>query len=280
MNKEIKLILTDLDGTLLYEEESVGERNKQAIYAAIKAGVGVVPITGRSIGEIPKDVREIAGIEYVAVCNGSQIYRICEGKEELVYSDVMETETVKSLFADFKAVNAIIHASVGRETFLDGESVARVGGEAEDDARGFMSIYGGEIADLLTLLVEGEKEAAKMCLIFCTPEERVEGWHMFKKRKDVQVMTSGQCLLDFNSVTSGKDAALRHFSKMFEIPVANIMAIGDNFNDLKMIEAAGVGVAMGNADEALKKAADFVTGTNKQSGVAMAIEKALAGASV
>ena len=79
--------------------------------------------------------------------------------------------------------------------------------------------------------------------------------------------------IEINDKTATKGEALRFLCRHLGVDVRDTMAFGDGSNDMSMIQAAGIGVAMANADPALQAAADFVTDTNDADGVAKAIEK-------
>jgi Cof subfamily protein (haloacid dehalogenase superfamily) len=79
--------------------------------------------------------------------------------------------------------------------------------------------------------------------------------------------------VEANPAGVSKAAALHFLCERMGITMEEVMAVGDSLNDIKMIQASGVGVAMGNAQEAIKNVADFVTDTNNNNGVAKAIER-------
>jgi len=87
----------------------------------------------------------------------------------------------------------------------------------------------------------------------------------------LQVTNSSPTNLEVNPYGISKANALEKVCERIGITMDNVMAVGDSLNDIAMIESAGIGVAMGNAQETVKKAADWVTNTNNEDGVAKAI---------
>ena len=79
--------------------------------------------------------------------------------------------------------------------------------------------------------------------------------------------------MEISPLNDNKGEALKYLSRYFDISLENTVAVGDNLNDMSMIKAAGIGVAVGNAVDALKKAADFVSVTNDEGAVAQIIKK-------
>ena len=94
---------------------------------------------------------------------------------------------------------------------------------------------------------------------------------------ELHAVTGGGHNLEISQKTASKGNALRMFAERMGVDVAQTMAFGDTQNDISMIRAAGFGVAMGNATEDVKEAADYVTRTNEEDGVAYALEKLVLG---
>ncbi len=111
------------------------------------------------------------------------------------------------------------------------------------------------------------------CLVF--PENRQELYEVLKNRfgAEFDVTCSANVLVEISPLGSTKGAAVEYIANRFGVDIAETIAVGDNLNDLSMIEKAGLGVAVGNAVEELKNAADFVAVTNNEGAVAQIIEK-------
>ncbi|MBQ1289189.1 MAG: HAD-IIB family hydrolase, partial [Erysipelotrichaceae bacterium] len=97
--------------------------------------------------------------------------------------------------------------------------------------------------------------------------------HLMNEVPEVTVTASHITNIEIFAKDSGKDVAIKEIARMYGIDMQNVMAIGDNDNDVEMLKAAGVSVAMGNATDSAKKVADFVTKTNDEDGAVFAIEK-------
>ena len=96
---------------------------------------------------------------------------------------------------------------------------------------------------------------------------------LFRSARDVFITTSNNRFIEIIRPNVNKGSALAYLCDYYDIDRAEVMALGDSFNDMEMIEFAGVGVAVANAAQELKDVCDFVTSSNLEDGVALAIEK-------
>ena len=96
---------------------------------------------------------------------------------------------------------------------------------------------------------------------------------LLNQNKEITVTSSMPHNLEIGGKTTSKDKAIAALCEMLGIDEENVLAAGDSPNDEAMIKAAGIGVAMGNAEDEVKECADFVTLTNQEDGVAYAVEK-------
>ena len=132
-----------------------------------------------------------------------------------------------------------------------------------------------EVSALAPIIEEHKQKINK---IFGTSFNKI---HLDNARKALDSLTglavssSGAGNLEITNINAQKGIALEQFAKSKGIAMENVMAIGDNFNDLSMLQRAGYSVAMGNAPEEIKAACKSVTTTNEFDGVGMAIESAL-----
>lgn len=97
----------------------------------------------------------------------------------------------------------------------------------------------------------------------------------FKKQEDLEVVSFGKINFEVMSKSTSKGIAVKKFCDILGIDSKEVICIGDNENDISMIEFAGLGIAMGNATDEVKSKSDFVTDTNANNGVAKALRKVL-----
>ncbi|WP_130860238.1 MULTISPECIES: Cof-type HAD-IIB family hydrolase [Gracilibacillus] len=240
MTKDIKLIALDMDGTLLGADHQVSERNQHAIKQAQKKGVEVIISTGRHYQTSSK-VAEALGIDYLITVNGSEIWTL---SGELISRQTIQPNTIKKL-VDIKDEHNV-WAWLASVTDL-------WRGEVPTDLLAHQWLkFGFDTNDPTT------KE-----LIVKTLAE----WD------DVEVSNSSPTNIEVNAIGVNKAAAIETICERLGITMNQVMAVGDSLNDIKMIEEAGLGIAMGNAQEPVKKVANQQTAANTQDGVAQAIER-------
>ncbi|UOQ48883.1 Cof-type HAD-IIB family hydrolase [Gracilibacillus caseinilyticus] len=240
MKKDIQLIALDMDGTLLDNNHQVSEQNKQAIKQAKAKGVEVIISTGRhyqTSGDIAKEL----GVHYLITVNGSEIWTMTG---ELIARQTVDAEIIKKL-VDIKEEH---------QTWAWLSSTE--------------NIWRGEVPE--DLLVH---QWLKFGFDTDNPETKEKIIKTISSWNDIEVSNSSPTNIEVNAVGVNKAAAIEVVCKKIGITMSQVMAMGDSLNDIKMIMEAGTGVAMGNAQDEVKQAADWVTEANHQDGVAKAIEK-------
>ena len=235
----IKLVAIDIDGTLLNEKREVTKEVKEAIAAAVAKGVSIVLCTGRPLPGVQEQLNELnlfQDNDYVITYNGALVQQTKSGK-------------------------IIARHGLTHEDFLEIEVMARrVGSHLHsiDDK----AIYTPN-RDISAYTIH-EASLVKMPLKYRTPEEMTP---------DMNIVKSAPYYFEVLNKEASKGAAVANLAQHLGIDQDEIMAIGDNENDLSMIEYAGLGVAMGNAVSLVKEAANVITSSNDEHGVAAAIKK-------
>jgi 5-amino-6-(5-phospho-D-ribitylamino)uracil phosphatase len=244
MNREqldIKLIALDMDGTLLNAEHKVSEANREAIRRAEAKGVKVVLSTGRSLATCKEYAVSLQLSSYLVTVNGAEVW----GPDgELVARNPVSIPLMKwmhDLSIEHKTKFwAISTNGVFREKMPD-----------DFDQREWLK-FGFDIPN-------DEIRAAILVLL--------------KEKGELEVSNSSPTNIEVNSVGINKAAALNQVCDLLSIKMENVMAVGDSLNDILMIKEAGLGIAMGNAQDIVKEAADWVTAPNTEDGVAKAIQE-------
>ncbi|RWZ58749.1 HAD family phosphatase [Halobacillus fulvus] len=245
MDKDIKLIALDLDGTLVNPDGIVSKENEEAVKEAKSRGIHVVLSTGRSLSRC-RDIAESLGrSSYIVTINGGEIYN---HEFDLVDQTTLEHRHIQRLW-ELKREHGLYYWSSTVQGLYN--SVNPFDKEIEEYE---WLKFGFDIED---------DEVREVILQELNDNEHLE------------VTNSSPTNIEINPAGVNKAAALRKVTKWLELEMDHVMAVGDSLNDLAMIREAGLGVAMGNAQEDVKKEAAFVTNTNEEHGVAKAIEKIL-----
>ncbi len=270
----MKILFADLDGTLLNDESKVSEYSREVLRRMTAAGHKLVLASGRPLGSI-LEIKALAGLDmpgiYITANNGSLIYD-CD-RSVTIYKDPVPLQLVRTLWD--MAHDMGVHI----QTYTDDHIVTRVH-DAEIDR------YTTKI-HLPVLYVEDPmsvvKEApSKMLAISLDDPVSLEAFRqaVLDKHGDVlDALYSNAWYLEVYSRTAGKGEGLKWLCGHLGVPVEDSYAAGDAMNDLSMIEAAGHGIAMLNADDDVRRHADLVTEyTNDEDGLARLIEKEILGA--
>lgn len=273
MASKIKLIGLDLDGTLLNREKEITPRTRRALLAAQTAGVLIVPITGRPGGGLPPAVRELPGLRYTVTSNGATIRDLWERRTllERHLSPRLCLEVLERV-ARFEMIREAFREGVGYMEQGDYDALcARYAGSAMLPY--FQSTRQALPRTLDGFLREDGRSVEELFFLTDSPQTKEQVQRALSGLPEIGFADPFPNDLEVIAGGIDKGKALRYLTKQLELHPEETMAIGDGGSDLPLLQAAGLGVAMGNATDALKGAADFVTATCEEDGVGLAIEK-------
>jgi len=274
----LDLIAFDLDGTVLNSSSEVSERNYAALRKAHEQGVKLVPCTGRSVYELPKELDRLIDefgfsvFPYVITDNGAQVYDL-PGKE-LLYTKNISKETALAIIREGRKELALTYGSFGIQGATDSRGLVWEAEKAKPFIKKYREMWDIPTADLEEL-IEWNGGLVKVSMNFAFAAHRKKCFREFSAWPDLALSSSAPENIEFMKEGISKGEALDFVSRYSGIPMARIMAIGDNLNDVEMILRAGFGVAMGNAIPELKEKASWVTAANDEDGFAQAVEKML-----
>lgn len=274
--KDIKLVALDLDGTLFDNSSRISERNLTAIRSITDKGIHVVISTGRPFEGIPFDQIKGTGINYAITANGSGIYEISTGK--CLYENAMDEELVTPI------LNFLLTRDIHMDAFIGGKGYTPI--QCVETAqkltvpssiKNYIITTRTRLDNILQFIHENQLKVQKMTLNFYpaadgTLIDRETVRKFLVSNPSITTVCGGYNNLEFTRADANKGVGLRKLAEILGVNPDATMAIGDTENDLAIIEAAGIGVAMGNATDAVKARADYVTTTNTKDGVAVAIE--------
>ena len=277
-NTKIKLIATDLDGTLLRDDHlTLSPANREALTSAAKAGIEVVIATGRSLAAVAPQVLELPFLHYFITCNGS-ITTDREGHilraaplplpttlEILDYLGGMK-ELVVQLYADQKMY--ITRTDWERREVIHLPAF-HLKGLFSDDERG--------VENPAPRARRPHSHVEKINLPYLLPKQKseIKAWLAQRYGDRVRAVSTMECNLELTDRDGSKGAALGALCDSLHIPTEQAMALGDAGNDIGMLQTAGIGVAMSNAIPEVQAAADWITLSNEEDGVAHAIHSLL-----
>jgi len=269
---DYKLICIDMDGTLLNDKKNISERNLKSIRLANEKGVRIVVCTGR-IFTSANFFSELLGVKSpVIASNGAYIRE--KDRDEIVYNATLGEEKCKKLLSVFRQYDIYPHYYTSNKIFTEDVTFSsrfyketnkilskdnQIKSMLVKDWNKVFKEYGNEIFKCIGVEVDLEKiEKVKKSL---------------RGMNDFEVVSSNFDNFEVTNKGVTKGNAVKILADYYGINKEQVICIGDSENDLSMIEFAGLGVAMGNADENVKLASQYITDTNNNDGVAKVIEK-------
>lgn len=274
--KKAGIIALDLDGTLLNSKKELSRVNLQVLEKAASKGFAIVPTTGRFYGGMPDFIKALPFVDYAITINGAQVQDLAANKAiyraelpwqqavsimdwldqfPVIYDCYMENDAFMTEALKLK-IDETIHDAHYRKMFHELRNPVP---ELKDYIRG-RGIHGVGVQ--------------KVQFFTAVPEVRAQIMEELPKRfANLAVSSSHIQNIEINQSHANKGEALLTLASYLNVPIEKTFAFGDGLNDLSMIETAGMGIAMANGCEEIKEAADTITVSCDEDGVAKAIER-------
>ena len=280
MKPPIRLLAIDIDGTLLNSQFQIPIANLQALRHAHQAGVEIILVTGRR-HTFALPIAEQLGFDLYLISSNGAVTRSLSG--ELFHRDLLPVATARELCAAMREYrgNTVL-------TF-DTETKGALALERMDELNGSIQRWLEKNLQFIDFVVPIEKALVSdpVQAMFCGTIERMRGAlqtlaecgladRITVLRTEYPVRDL--CIVDVLNQGCSKGHALERWANYRGIPREQVMAIGDNYNDIEMLVFAGIPVIMGNASAELRGRGWMVTGLHDEAGVAQAVEQVLSGA--
>lgn len=249
-----KLIFVDGDGTLLCRDGSVTEENRAAITKALEQGHQVAVTTGRSI-QGARPILEALGVAgggvYLLAYQGSVLYDW--GRKSVLHRDGIPGRKVMELMAalDEAGIYAHTFSDEGILTLRESEELevySRQTPEAHQVLKDLRELENGVYPKVMAMDFHSDRKLLAFQKVYAPWEA-----------DSLNSFFSAACYLEYCKKGCNKGTGLRRLAELLNWPIADTIAVGDERNDISMIQAAGLGVAMENARPEVKAAAGFVT---------------------
>ncbi|MDT2831728.1 Cof-type HAD-IIB family hydrolase [Vagococcus carniphilus] len=284
----IKMIASDMDGTLLTSHLSISELNKDAVLKAQEQGIEFMVATGRAYTEA-KPPLEDAGIRCGMITgNGAQAFD-ADGNE--IFTISIDKKIAKKVMAILRENGLYFELMTSKGVYSDSqpqrlENFATLLAEniphitfkmAIAMASTHLNMLHINYTESYDELIESDDIEVLKVITFSDGGQEVLQpiAREIEKLDDVHVTSSFPNNIEINHIEAQKGVAVKRLAEAKGIDLKEVMTIGDNFNDVSMLEVAGVSFAMGNAEDGVKKVAKYEAETNVNDGVGKAILRAI-----
>ena len=258
-----KLIITDMDGTLLNSSGKLTQKTIQTIKKANEKGVLFSISTGRPIQGIKK-FNSILNLKCPVIAyNGAMLAEL--NTDKIIFEKSLENEAAIKIWETGQIKKTTICVWSNHKLYVN---------ILNKNIQKYKKLH--EIEPILINNIEEILKNKITKILWYDKNENISKWqNEFSKESffKTTACTSKPYFLEFFNSEVSKALTLKKLANLYNIKKEEIIAIGDGYNDLSMLEYSGLGVAMENADEKVKKTADYITSSNESDGVAQVIEK-------
>ena len=273
MKQDIRIIALDLDGTLLNSNKELTERSYRALEEAARRGIEIVPTTGRFYNAMPQVIRDLPFVNYAITINGAQVANIHTG--EVLYRAEIPWQRAVELMTFLDTLPVVYDCFMDNAAFMTTALQERIDEHTDDPHyRKMVRQLRQGVPELKSFITQRQQDIQKSQFFTMDMELRSRMMREIPQRFPDLIATAAlKHNVELNDVRANKGAAVLALAEHLGYGAENIMSFGDGLNDLSMIEAAGLGVAMANAFDEVKAVANYITDDCDHDGVAAAIEK-------
>lgn len=263
-----KMVAIDMDGTLLTPELKISGKTIEAVRKVIDSGVIVTLSTGRMYPAALPFALELQLDVPLITCNGALIKCSRTGKE--YHKKALSREHCMEILEYSISSDLNISLYKDDDIYTNGPYNLYIHEEIDKTEPLIVNDLKSVVDDSIIKIMVSSKNKSAL---------EYHSNTISKSYKDIlNIYFSLPWFVEVVHKEANKKHALEYLSRHFNIKKEEIIAIGDNFNDMEMMQYAGLGVAMGNAPDYLKEAADYVTRSNDEDGVRHVLEKFILGA--
>lgn len=270
-----KMVCIDMDGTLLKKRKSISDESKKTIKEVADKGVKVVITTGRLYNNAGYYSDLVGASTEVIAANGAVIRT--KRSDKVIFKKNIDKDICKKIMQAANECGLVLHLHT-MDTIITNSyisnAIARAVFSTKDNKDFLIDIKTVKNEKKLNEVLEIYKDDIVKCIMFSISAERSE---KFRKRldelSDIVYYCSGHRSIEINAKDISKGNAVKFLAKHYGIKREEVICIGDNENDISMIEYAGLGIAMGNGIDKVKCIADYITDTNENDGVSKALKK-------
>ncbi len=259
-----KLIVIDLDNTLLNNEHQISKLNRDVIKKVQAKGIEVMIATGRMYVSAQPYINELSLKTEAIVYNGAMVKDISSGKVK--YHRPIDKSTARIIMEDLKREGLHINLYQDDKLYVD----------QDNEYKKRYEEVSGVKAKIVDNLVELDFDDPTKLLIIEDDSNKHKYYQKYLREKygnKIDVTESNEYFIEVGAKDVNKGKTLQQISQAKGITKEEVMAIGDSFNDIEMLKYAGTAIAMQNAAEAVKQTADIIAPHHEEDGVAKILDK-------
>ena len=264
---EYKLIAFDMDGTLLDSNKKITKDSMDAIRKATECGKYVALSTGRSVPEINDYLPYLKDVKYIISSSGSFIYT--NPDNEIIFDRPLDEDIVKEVFNRTKNYDLMWHLH-GFQGYVQTNQVSHLEDFGMGIYRNLFETLDKSVDDLQKFYSENKVGVYKFNCYCRTPQDR-EIVRRNLDDMDITIAYSETTSIEISPNGISKASGLKKLCSYLSIPISQAIAVGDGDNDLEILKAAGLSIAMGNSKQTVLDVADVVVKDNDHGGCAQAV---------
>lgn len=271
-----KLVCIDVDGTLLTSSKTVSKKTILTLRKAHEMGVHIVINTGRFLSSAAYYSQFLGVKSPVAALNGSII--MDNNSQKIMYRHPLKADIIEQLL-DVCSRHSVRPIFYTDNTIYSGNSMINLfiyqlylTGKLSSSSKVYLKNVSSH-KKWMDIIEKNKNNFIKFEILSKNKKKIASAKEDLAKFSDIEAIDSNPYDIEVTAKDVSKGTAAGILADYFNIKKDEVMCIGDSLNDLSMIEYAGLGVAMGNADEYIKERASYVTDTNDNDGVAKAVDK-------
>ena len=265
-----KMIAFDMDGTLLKSDKTVSEGTIKALRKASEAGAILAFSTGRPLCEVKPYLDRLPMMHYGILGSGAVVYDFIRGRR--LSEKCIPKEVPQAVARIIEGRDIMPHLISDDQVYVNEEQVRTI---ERYKLTAYRSLYEQTAVfeqDMLSFLTAPGRRFQKINLFHCSSKDREITLHAAASLP-VQLTLAEETSLEMTAEGVSKGYGLRKLCEFLDLPLQQVIAVGDGDNDVDIFKAAGLSVAMGNADDGVKKSADCIVSDNDHDGCAEAVER-------
>lgn len=257
---QYKLVVLDMDGTLLNGEHEVSEENRETIMGLMEQGVQFVLASGRPYESIVPYVKDL-GLELPIIsANGALVKSVINN--EVYFSSSLPMQQVEEILDFADQTSFAVSLYLENEIVTFDEEMVNLHSDLEGLKAKKINNFSGNNPIIKILLTDHPDKVNKTI-----------SWFESKYKNDLYITSSEPNYLEVMNINASKGIAINNLIKKMDLSAKEVVVMGNNFNDVTMFGIAGLSVAMSNSPQRVREVADFVTKSNVENGVAYALER-------